>query len=103
MTQTPINEVMSKTEQEMSKLLDNVLNKYTYLTITSEGEFRSIVDSVLKINFDEKQIHHEVLTKIGRIDTIITLRSRIFIIEYKYIKDSSEALEQIHDREYYGR
>ena len=103
MTQTPINEMMSKTEQEMSKLLDNVLNKYTYLTITSEGEFRNIVDSVLKINFDEKQIHHEVLTLIGRIDTIITLRSRIFIIEYKYIKDSSEALEQIHDREYYGR
>ena len=103
MTQTPINEMMSKTEQEMSKLLDNVLNKYTYLTITSEGEFRNVVDSVLKINFDEKQIHHEVLTLIGRIDTIITLRSRIFIIEYKYIKDSSEALEQIHDREYYGR
>jgi len=103
MTQTPINEMMSKTEQEMSKLLDNVLNKYNYLTITSEGEFRSIVDSVLKINFDEKQIDHEVPTKIGRIDTMITLRSRIFIIEYKYIKDSSEALKQIHDREYYGR
>ena len=28
MTQTPINEMISKTEQEMSKLLDNVLNKY---------------------------------------------------------------------------
>jgi hypothetical protein len=78
MTQTPINEMMSKTEQEMSKLLDNVLNKCTYLTITSEGEFRNIVDSVLKINFDEKQIHHEIPTKIGRIDTMITLRSRIF-------------------------
>ena len=103
MTQTPINEMMSKTEQEMSKLLDNVLDKYNYLTIKSEGEFRSIVDSVLKINFDEKQIDHEVPTKIGRIDTMITLRSRIFIIEYKYIKDSSEALKQIHDREYYGR
>ena len=103
MTQTPINEMMSKTEQEMSKLLDNILNKYTYLTITSEGEFRNIVDSVLKINFDEKQILHEIPTKIGRIDTMITLRSRILIIEYKYIKDPSEALKQIHDREYYGR
>ena len=103
MTQTPINEMMSKTEQEMSKLLDNVLNKYNYLTIGSEGEFRNIVDSVLKINFDDFQIHHEILIKIERIDTIITLTSRIYIIEYKYIIEPSKALEQIHDREYYGR
>ena len=102
MTQTPINEMISKTE-EMSKLLDNVLNKYTYLTITTEGEFRNIVDSMLKINFNDIEIHHEELTKIGRIDTIITLSSRIFIIEYKYDKGPSEAIEQIHDREYYGR
>ena len=58
---------------------------------------------MLKINFSENQIHHETITKNGRIDTIITLMSRIFIIEYKYIKQPSEAPEQIHDREYYGR
>jgi hypothetical protein len=102
MTQSPINEMISKTV-EMSELIDNLLNQYTYLTITSEGEFRNIVDSVLKINFNENQIHHEILTKNGRIDTIITLSSRIFIIEYKYIKDPSEAIKQIHDKDYYGR
>ena len=54
MTQTPTGKVVSRTEQEVSKLPGSVLSKYTYLAVASEGEFRGIVDSVLKVSFDEK-------------------------------------------------
>ena len=44
-----------------------------------------------------------MVTKNGLLDTIITEEYRIFIIEYKYNVNSSVALQQVNDREYYGR
>jgi hypothetical protein len=87
--------------KEISTLFDKLLNDYTYKTILSEGEFRNVIDSILKIRF--KKVNHEVVTKNGILDTIITEESRIFLIEYKYNVNSSIALQQINDREYYWR
>jgi hypothetical protein len=100
MTLTPVDDMGSKVH-EIAACLDDILNNFTYEAMSSEGEFRNIVDSILKINFDV--VAHEILTKNGKIDTLITHESRVFIIEYKYMKSSSVALQQINDREYYGR
>jgi hypothetical protein len=76
------------------------MNHYTYEVMTSEGEFRIIVDSMLKIGFND--LAHEIETKNGRIDTVITENSRIFFVEYKYNKTSISALKQIKEKEYYA-
>jgi RecB family endonuclease NucS len=99
MTVTPTNEMGSKIG-EIKKLFDNVLNHYTYEGMTSEGEFRNIMDSILKIGFNDVAL--EIQTKNGRIDTVITENSRIFIIEYKYNATAFSALEQIKEKEYYA-
>jgi RecB family endonuclease NucS len=85
---------------EIIKSFDNVLNHYTYEGMTSEGEFRNIMDSILKIGFNDVAL--EIQTKNGRIDTVITENSRIFIIEYKYNAKAFSALEQIKEKEYYA-
>ena len=60
------------------------------------------MDSVFKIGFHNVDIENH--TKNGRIDTVITEKSRIFIIEYKCReKSSSKALKQIIDKEYYAK
>jgi hypothetical protein len=99
LTLTPLNQMRSKIEV-MSGLFDTLLNDYSYDLMSNEGKFRNIIDSILKISFDD--VAHEIPTKNGKIDTIITYKSRIFIIEYKHMKSSSVALKQINDREYYG-
>jgi hypothetical protein len=107
MTLTPINEMGSKII-EISKLFDSVLDHYTYDVISTETEFRNIMDSILKIGFHDVAL--EVHTKNGRIDTLITEKSRIFKIEYKLKKKkkkekgpSKEAVEQIKEKEYYAQ
>jgi hypothetical protein len=101
MTLTPINEMDSKIK-EIAMSFENVLNHYTHEgeAISSEGEFRSIIDSMLKINFHD--VAHEVKTKNGSIDTVIIEKSRIFILQYKYKEKASTALKQIKEKEYYA-
>ena len=45
----------------------------------------------------------EVLTNIGRIDTVIEMNEYIYVFELKINKDPQEALQQILDRKYYER
>ena len=78
--------------------LDNVLNHFTYEAITNEKTFRNIMDTMFKMGFHN--VAHEVQTKNGRIDTLITEKSRIFIIEYKCYETASIALKQINEKEY---
>lgn len=91
---------MKWVRKSKKSLFDYVMNHYTYEVMTSEGEFRNIVDSMLKIGFND--LAHEVETKNGQIDTVITENSRIFIVEYKYDKTSISALKQIKEKEYYA-
>ena len=114
MTFTPINEMGSKIT-EISKLFDSVLDHYTYDVMNTEAKIRSIMDSILKIGFHDVSL--EVHTRNGRINTVITEKSRIFIIEYKLKKKlkkkkkkkeeekgpSNEAVEQIKEKEYYAQ
>ena len=100
MTVTPINEMDSKIT-EITKLLDDVLNFYVYEAMKDEGQFRNVMDSIFKFRFGD--VAQEIQTKNGRIDTVITEKSRLFIIEYKYNQTSSSALKQIEKKEYYGQ
>jgi hypothetical protein len=100
MTGTPINEMDSKIT-EITKLLDDVLNFYVYEAMKDEGQFRNVMDSMFKFRFGD--VAQEIQTKNGRIDTVITEKSRVFIIEYKYNQTSSSALQQIKKKEYYGQ
>ena len=63
------------------------------------------MDSISKIGFHDVAL--EVHTKNGRIDTVITEKSCIFIIEYTLKKKkkgpSKEAVEQIKEKEYYAQ
>jgi hypothetical protein len=99
MTVTPINEMNTKIE-EITNLLDSVLNYFMYDAMNSEATFRNIMDTMLKMHFHK--VAQEIHTKNGRIDTVITESSRVFIIEYKHYKKSSEALKQINEKEYYA-
>jgi ribose 5-phosphate isomerase RpiB len=102
MTLTPINEMGSKIE-EIIKSFENVLNHYTHdgEAISSEREFRNIIDSMLKLKFHN--VAHEVETNNDRIDTVIIEKSRIFILQYKYKEKASTALKQIKEKEYYAQ
>ena len=100
MTGTPINEMDSKIT-EITKLLDNVLNFFPYGAMENEGDFRNAMDTMFKFRFND--VAQEIQTKNRRIDTVITEKSRVFIIEYKYNQTSSSALQQIKKKEYYGQ
>jgi hypothetical protein len=99
MTVTPINEMDSKIT-EITKLLDNVLNYFPYGAMENEGDFRNAMDTMFKFRFND--VAQEIQTKNGRIDTVITENSRIFIIEYKYNATAFSALEQIKEKECYA-
>ena len=81
-------------------LFDNVLSHYTYEGVASEGEFRNIVDSMLKTGLHD--VAREVQTKSGRVDTVITESSRVLTVEYKCSATSSSALKQVKEKEYYA-
>jgi len=87
--------------EEITKSFDSVLNHFTYDVLNSEAAFRNIIDFLFKIGFHA--VDHELHTKNGRMDTIIIEKSRIFIVEYKYLEEASVALEQIKAKEYYAK
>ena len=45
----------------------------------------------------------EATTNKGRIDAIITLDDHIYLFEFKFNKTAQEALDQIHERQYYEK
>ena len=122
MTLTPINEMDSKIK-EISKLFDSLLDDFTYDALRFEQEFRNIIDCIFKIVFNDVAL--ELHLKNGRSDTVIIVKSRTFIIEYKVDNENKEknepsnkapsneasskkapsnkALEQIKEKEYYAK
>jgi hypothetical protein len=98
--------------KEISNLFDSLLDDFTYDALKSEQEFRNIMDCIFKIAFNE--VGFEVHTKNGRSDTVIIVKSRTFIIEYKVDNEnkiekkgknepSNKAIEQIKKKKYYAK
>jgi hypothetical protein len=122
MTLTPINEMDSKIK-EISKLFDSLLDHYKYDAMKDKPMFRNIIDCIFKIVFNDVAL--ELHLKNGRSDTVIIVKSRTFIIEYKVDNENKEknepsnkapsneasskkapsnkALEQIKEKEYYAK
>ncbi|ALJ04478.1 hypothetical protein APS56_04685 [Pseudalgibacter alginicilyticus] len=82
------------------KTLQSVFASLSYDMKITEGYFHSHIHFLLTLlDFD---IHSEVETNRGRIDSVIETENYIHIIEFKQ-NDSEIALEQILEKEYYQK
>ena len=83
-------------------ILQSILASVSYaITKTQEGFYHSNVHLILKLLGFE--ILSEETTSVGRIDAVIRFSDKIYIVEFKFNKEeelSSEALQQIKDKEY---
>ncbi|WCO03536.1 PD-(D/E)XK nuclease domain-containing protein [Psychroserpens ponticola] len=85
---------------EFFKILQGVFASLSYDMKITEGYFHSHIHFLLTLlDFD---IHSEVETNKGRIDSVIETKNYIHIIEFKQ-NDSEIALEQILEKEYYQK
>jgi hypothetical protein len=96
--ETPVSEMESKIK-EIENKFDEVVSFYDYSMLNSEGNFQMLMDTVFKERFD--RVSSQVVTKDGRMDTVIFDDTRVFVIEFKFNKSSKEAIDQIHRKEYY--
>ena len=98
LAETPVSEMESKIK-EIEKKFDEVVNFYDYNMLGSEGNFQMMMDTIFKSRFN--RVSSQVVTKDGRMDTVIFDDTRVFVIEFKFNKSSKEAIDQIHRKEYY--
>jgi hypothetical protein len=98
LTKTPVSEMESKIK-EIEKKFDEVVSFYDYSMLSSEGNFQMLMDTIFKGRF--ARVSSQVVTKDGRMDTVIFYDTRVFVIEFKFNKSSKEAIDQIHREEYY--
>jgi hypothetical protein len=98
LTKTPVSEMESKIK-EIEKKFDEVVSFYDYSMLGSEGNFQMLMDTIFKERF--ARVSSQVVTKDGRMDTVIFYDTRVFVIEFKFNKSSKEAIDQIHRKEYY--
>lgn len=85
---------------EFFKILQSVFASLPYNMKITEGYFHSHIHFLLTLL--DFQIHSEVETNKGRIDSVIETKNYIHIIEFKQ-NDSEIALEQILEKEYYQK
>ena len=98
LTETPVSEMESKIK-EIEKKFDEVVSFFDYSMLNSEGNFQMMMDTIFKSRFD--LVSSQMVTKDGRMDTVIFGHTRVFVIEFKFNKSSKEAIDQIHRKEYY--
>jgi hypothetical protein len=98
LAETPVSEMESKIK-EIEKKFDEVVSFYDYSMLSSEGNFQMLMDTIFKERF--ARVSSQVVTKDGRMDTVIFYDTRVFVIEFKFNKSSKEAIDQIHRKEYY--
>ena len=85
---------------EFFNILQGVFASLSYDMKITEGYFHSHIHFLLNLlDFD---IHSEVETNKGRIDSVIETKNYIHIIEFKQ-NDSEIALQQILEKEYYQK
>lgn len=85
---------------EFFKILQGVFASLPYDMKITEGYFHSHIHFLLTLL--DFEIHSEVETNKGRIDSVIETKNYIHIIEFKQ-NDSEIALEQILEKEYYQK
>jgi hypothetical protein len=100
LTKTPVSEMESQIK-EIEKKFDEVVSFYDYNMLNSEGNFQMLMDTIFKERF--ARVSSQVVTKDGRMDTVIFDDTRVFVIEFKFNKSSKEAIDQIHRKEYYKK
>ncbi|MEM7536460.1 MAG: PD-(D/E)XK nuclease domain-containing protein [Chloroflexota bacterium] len=71
------------------------------LHLNYEKYYQTIFYLIFK--FMRLHIKAEATTNKGRIDAIITLDDHIYLFEFKFNKTAQEALDQIHERQYYEK
>jgi hypothetical protein len=98
LNETPVSEMESKIK-EIENKFDEVVSFYDYSMLNSEGNCQMMMDTIFKERFD--RVSSQVVTKDGRMDTVIFGHTRVFVIEFKFNKSSKEAIDQIHRKEYY--
>ncbi len=98
LTKTPVSEMESKIK-EIEKKFDEVVSFFDHSMLSNEGNFQMMMDTIFKSRFD--LVSSQMVTKDGRMDTVIFDHTRIFVIEFKFNKSYKEAIEQIHRKEYY--
>lgn len=96
-----LKECLTKNDlAEFFKILQGVFASLSYDMKITEGYFHSHIHLILTLlNFD---IHSEVETNKGRIDSVIETKNYIHIIEFKQ-NDAVSALDQILEKEYYQK
>lgn len=85
---------------EFFKILQTVFASLSYDIKITEGYFHSHIHLILKLL--DFEIHSEVETNQGRIDSVIETKNYIHILEFKH-NNSDVALEQITNKKYYEK
>jgi len=84
------------------KVLQSLFGCIPYtLRIDQENYYHSLFQFLISLLILE--IHSEVLTNRGRIDSVLEIDDYIYIFELKINKPVQEALQQIFDRKYYEK
>jgi hypothetical protein len=69
--------------------------------IKEEKYFQSLFYVVLKMIGADVDVEHR--TNNGRVDAVIRQNEKLYLIEFKYGKDSKEALQQIKEKQYFAK
>jgi len=72
-----------------------------YLHIPKESYYHSLFQLIFQLMGAD--VHSEVATSQGRIDTVIMMKTRIYLFEFKFDDAGPVALAQIIDRRYYEK
>lgn len=107
---TTINSVATKVKQALTnndlaafclQLRIMLANVPYFLHIKAEHYYHSLIKAFLYgLNLE---VQAEVMTNKGRIDLVITMPKRIYIIELKFDKTPQIAMQQIHETKYYEK
>jgi hypothetical protein len=93
-------------ENVLKNLLNQLYANASYEHLKSnEGNFVTLTEFVLRVGGIEENVQLEVHTNNGRIDMVINLKDKIYIIEFKFIskfniKNENVAMKQIKDKDY---
>jgi len=69
--------------------------------IKEEKYFQSLFYVVMVLLGANVDVEH--LTNNGRVDAVLKIYDYLYLIEFKYGKDAQEALQQIHERQYFAK
>jgi hypothetical protein len=99
-TNTLLKALASHNLETFCSTLQTLFARIPYtLRINKESYYHSIFQFLVNLLILEAQ--SEVITNIGRIDTVVQIDKYIYIFELKMNKSPEEGLEQIINKKYY--